>query len=278
MMESTKHSANAALGAGNRNIDPITLIAMSVVVVLACSFLHEAVGHAGMANVLGVKVVRITSSYARQRDATETQARFIAAAGIPVNLLFGVAAVAYARFRTRDEHDSMHYFLWLFGYTSILSGANYMVGFAFLQVGDVNMIVRGLPNESVWRSGIMVAGLILMCVAWYFAAKTFIRFVGGEENMRRRGALLTVVPYLVMGCVSTGTAVVFHDGSLPFWLVLLSAGGSTFGSNSFLLWMNLFLRKSGTAPTLSLPRNTGWIGTGVVCLLLFCLLARGIDF
>jgi|GEM_PF-4220935 len=250
---------------------------MSVAVVLACSFLHEVVGHAGMATALGVRVVRITSSYARQRDATETQARLVAAAGVPVNLLFGVAAIAYARFRTRDEHSAMHYFLWLFGYTSTLSAANYLLAFAFVQVGDIHIVVRGLPNETVWRSVITVAGLIMMCVGWYCAAKTFIRFVGGEANMRRKGALLTVLPYLVMGFVSVGTAVLFHDGSTPMWLVLLSAGGSTFGSNSFLLWMNLFLRKSGNAPTLSLPRNTGWIVTGAICFVLYCLLARGIN-
>lgn len=152
-----------------------------------------------------------------------------------------------------------------------------MVTCAFLKTADVNQLVRGLPYETAWRATIMVAGLIILVPAFYFSLKSLQPFVGGQTDVRRRMAILTVVPYLVIGIVNVGAPLLF-SGDTPIGLLLLSGAGATFGSNSLLLWLNCFAKKSGDAPSLTIRRNLGWYGIGAICQGLHFLLARGIDF
>ena len=152
-----------------------------------------------------------------------------------------------------------------------------MVTCAFVEFADVHQLVRGLPHETTWRAITLLAGLVILLPTFYFALKTLLPFVGGRADARRRMAILTVVPYFVIGTVNVGASLVF-SGTTPVWILLLSGIGATFGSNSFLLWLNFFARKSDDSPSLTIYRSLGWYLTGAVCLSLHFLLARGIDF
>ena len=262
----------------NNRIDIFTLVAIAITVGLSCCFLHEVVGHAGTSKLLGVKVTRITNAYARQRDATPTQKRLIAAAGIPTTMLFGIGALLLRRKRRDRQHNATDYFLWLFGYVNILSGANYMMFFAFMTFGDLNQVVADLPYENVFRTIIMIAGISTIVATICFAQKSLVSFAGGAADMRRRAFALTLIPYLVIGLINVGASLLLDSDDIPLPLLLISAGGATLGSNSVLLWLNCFVRRSGATPSLTLPRSYGWYLVGIISFGLHCMLARGVNF
>ena len=97
-------------------IDILTLIAITVIAWSIVNFLHEAIGHAGSAALLGIPVraVSTTTMYIEwsQIDSA-AENMIIHAAGPGMNLLTGIIALLLLRSQKVTD-SATRYFLWLF--------------------------------------------------------------------------------------------------------------------------------------------------------------------
>ena len=259
-------------------IDLVVVTAIAVIVYFLCCFAHEGLGHGGMAVLHGVDVDKITNAYCRTSGYSQYQARWIAAGGSMANLLLAAVAILARRKLPKSNNDTLHYFLWLLAMMNLFSCAGYMMSFAFLKVGDINIIVRGLPYEIAIRTIICLVGVAMVLGVMFYAGGTLREFAGGGEDRVRRGVTLTLVPYLAGGVVNVGASLL-GVGEVPLAIVLMSSIGATFGGNFPLLWTPLMMGKPDTnAAVLTPTRGNGWLIAGAVCFVLYLILGHGITF
>ena len=262
----------------DRKIDPLTVCAVTIVVYFFCCFLHEAVGHAGVATLLGVDVTKVTTAYCRQQGASEGQARLIAAAGIPVNVLFGCLAIGLRSKRGQSMNGVTHYFLWLFAHMNLFTAGGYLMTFSMMKVADVNIAVRGLPYELAIRISLLLAGIGISVWTFFHAGRTLVEFAGHGEDRMRRAIKLTLTPYLVGGLTNV-LASLLGAGTMSLGILLVSAVGSTFGGNFPLLWAPALMPKKSASPdNLTPSRSTPWLIAGAVFLAFYFVLGRGVSF
>ena len=142
--------AGQAVGSRERpiEVDVPTLIALSAVAWALADVLHEIVGHAGAAVLLGVAVraVSTTTVYlAWDQVQTVADVRTIHAAATVLNLVTGSLALVALRSR-RVTNPASRYFLWIFATFSLaVVTVNLLVG------GDWEEVIAGLwkapPSE-----------------------------------------------------------------------------------------------------------------------------------
>lgn len=259
-------------------IDLLTISAVAIIVYFLCCFLHEAVGHGGTTALLAAKVTRITNAYVTHAGASDFQARLIAGAGISVNLLFGCLAIFTLRKWPSSTNSVMRYFLWLFGHMNLFTASGYMMTFALMRIGDLNIVVRGLPFETAIRIGILLAGLGITVWAFIHVGRTLVEFAGNGNDRMQRGVTLTLVPYLVGGSANVGASLL-GVGNVPVAIVLVSAIGATFGGTFPFVCAPLMMPKpNGQISVLTPTRSMAWIMTGAGFLVLYVLLGRGVSF
>ncbi len=259
-------------------IDFLTISAAAIIVYFLCCFLHEAVGHGGTAALLGAKVTKITSAYVTHEGASNFQARMIASAGVLTNLLFGCLAIFMRRHLQRSGNDVAHYFIWLFGHMNLFTAGGYLMTFALMKVGDLNIVVRGLPFEMAIRIAMLMVGLAIIVWTFVHAGKTLVEFAGQGDDRMRRGVTMTLVPYLVGGSVNVGASLL-GVGNVPVAIVLMSAIGATFGGMFPLVWVPKMMPRSNDPISVLTPtRSIPWQIAAVVFLVLYLLFGRGMSF
>ena len=103
-------------------IDIPTLIAISIAAWSLVNFLHEVIGHAGSAVLLGIPVRAVSTTtlfvdWGQVESFSEIQ--IIHAGGTVMNLLTGVIALFFLR-SSKVTHSATRYFLWLFSTISFI--------------------------------------------------------------------------------------------------------------------------------------------------------------
>ena len=216
--------------------DPLTVGAIAVLVYLVATFLHEAVGHGGACALLGGRVLTVSSVHCQcdYREISRNRIRAVEAAGTVVNLVFGLLCAAALVLGPPDA-AAWRYFLWLSAVVNTLLGGGYLMVSPFLNFGDWAEFVEGLRGQLAWKFALTAAGLLISFAALYFGRERIEYFCGYENPMRSRQAwLLTALPYAVGGIVSCAVAFLNPVSKL---LVATSAGASTLGGTSWLLWI-----------------------------------------
>ncbi|NNE00917.1 MAG: hypothetical protein HKN47_26680 [Pirellulaceae bacterium] len=259
-------------------IDVLTIGGVAVGVYFLCSFVHEAVGHAGTAALLGAQVTKITTAYVTHQGASGSEARLIAAAGIVANLLVGGLAFLARHKWQRCDNDVAHYFLWLLGHMNLFTAGGYLMTFALMRVGDLNIVVRGLAYEMAIRITMLLVGLVITAWTFVYAGRTLVEFAGHSGDRIRRGVAMTLTPYLVGGSANVGASLL-GIGEVPVAIVLMSAVGATFGGMFPLVWVPLMMPKSSDHLRVRTPgRSISWLIAGAVFLVLYLFLGHGISF
>lgn len=256
-------------------LDTLTLMAVSLLVGLLGSLIHEGLGHAGLALALGARGVSVGSAVMNydQASARELARRLIALAGPLASAAQGVVGLAALR-RTRSVGPGW-YFWWLLGHTGLFVAAGYMLALSFAPFGDVHEVVRGLALAPLWRTCSTVLGAALAYWAMVHAARTLSSHLPDAAAERRNWTLrLTLIPYLLVGLVAVLATLV---GTRDLFLTLASAGAASFGSGILLVWVNFVLPRLRRLPPpgelLSVPRTASWLLIGGAALLAWVWLA-----
>ena len=264
-------SPRAVSGAALARPNLPTVAAIAVTVSALGALTHEGLGHGGAALLLGARGVTVGSAALGYDPASVGDAanRLIGAAGPLANVVVGLLALALMR-ATRG--GNARYFLWLLGHVSLFAGAGYALALAYAPFGDWDQVTRGLGGEWLWRTLIFLAGLLISFWTLSSAARSALVFLPTHGSQRGALAVLTVVPYLLDGAVSTLIAAL---GTRDLTVTLLSAAAASFGGGVFILWVNFVVPRLRRRPvqTTALPITLSWpwLLTGLAALLFYAL-------
>ncbi len=255
--------------------DTLTLMAVSLLVGLLGSLIHEGLGHAGVALALGARQVSIGSAVMNYDGASvgELGRRLIALAGPLASAAQG--GVGLAALRRTTAIGPGWYAWWLLGHTGLFAAAGYLLALSFASFGDVHEVVQGLALEPLWRGLSTLIGAFLAYWAMVHAARTLWPHLPAEPAERRAWTgRLTLIPYLLVGLVAVLATLV---GTRDLFLTLASAGAASFGSGVLLVWVNFVLPRLRRLPPpgllLSVPRTARWLLIGGAALLAWIWLA-----
>ncbi len=249
-------------------VDVPTLIAVSAVAWALVDVLHEIVGHAGAALLLGipVKAVSTTTVYiAGDQIHSFADVRTIDAAGSVLNLVTGGLALLALR-SGKVTSAASRYFLWLFATISlIVVTLNLLVG------SDLSEVISGLKPEGLWKAGLFATGVLVAIVGYALPLRLWMPNL---RDNRRLQLKITAVPVAVVVVVQT-----LSVAKSPFTAVPMSSGTNalmTVVALSFFLglWLvavNLIQRPRSNEPVegIQLTRSKSWLVIGLIVFLIF---------
>ncbi|HUO36309.1 MAG TPA: hypothetical protein VMU43_15075 [Candidatus Acidoferrum sp.] len=175
----------------SQRLTAITLVSISLPAFSLEPFVHEFLGHAVTAWLVGAKVI-LVSSTAMQ---TSGGSRLIPASGPLSNLVFG--AVALLILRQMPRFTPLRYFLWIFTLANLFLGFGYILYSGLINFGDSAYVIAGLRPAWLYRAALIVFG------AWGYrrtvglAARDLLSLIG------KRSLLSSDVPRVVYpSCVA----------------------------------------------------------------------------
>lgn len=242
-----------------------TIMSMAVIASAIATFLHEGVGHGGVACLRGAVPTELTSNHLSALH----QDRWVDAAGTLVNLAAGGLSLALSR---KTQSENRKYFFWILAALNLLPGAGYFLFSGILGLGDWQEVIRGLPHEGLWRIAMSLVGALLY--VW------FVRLlaVAVQPFCADRGQynIIGRLPYLA-ACVFSCLA-----GSLDplgIQLFFLSTVPAAFGGSSGLLWADSLFSKTAPSETFQVRPQPSWgIAATAIGLAYIFILGPGIQF
>jgi hypothetical protein len=255
--------------------DRVTIVAISIVAFALANTLHEGAGHGGACLVTGGHA-KVLSSVHFECDRGS---RLIAAGGSLVNFIVGFLCWAALR-AAKAKRRHLAYFLWVLMTVNLLQGGGYFLFSGLGNFGDWAEVIRGLGPAWLWRTGLVVLGVVSYVLLMWLALRELRPFLG-EGDWRRGGAKdLTLVPYLSGGVLYTVAGMFNPVGMI---LVAVSAAAASFGGTSGMAWMTQYLGGK-LAPRIAsqpveLKRSFEWIVVAVIVAAVFIgVLGPGVRF
>ena len=238
---------------------------MAVVAAGLTVLLHEGVGHGILAWLRGDTPTQLTSNHL----STLRPDRWVDAGGTLVNLAAGtLALMATNAARTRAN---LRYFSWLFAVHNLFAGAGYFMFSGAIGFGDWEEVIRGLPHQAAWRTGMFMVGAALyVLVAWRLA-------VAVHPFCPQRSAYNPIgrLPYLAACCFS---CVAGACDPLGLKLFLVSTAPASFGGSSGLLWLDsLMPRVAPQQPMIVRRQPAWWIAAAIFGAAYTAILGRGVN-
>jgi len=257
--------------------DRLTVIAISALACILQDVLHEGLGHGVTAWLSGARTVSM-STVAMQSDIST---RWISANGTLVNLLF--AAILWLFLRKPQRYPpALRYFLVLALAGNLFTGTGYFFFSGVSNFGDWAAVIAGLEPYWMWRSGLVVLGVITYYASMLLVGAELKAFRGpGAISHRLRGLCWT--PYITDGILA-GLGGLLNP--LGLFYVIASALPSTLGANAGLLALPSMMgnwRRRGEQKDIEqvapIARSIAWIVAGAIASLLFIfVLGRGLTW
>jgi hypothetical protein len=258
-------------------IDTLTLIAVSIVAWTLVDTLHEIVGHAGAATLMGwpVRAVSTTTAYVDVNWARLIEnrgfgpVRVYVAAGTLVNIISGVLAL-WALRRHRGT-SAMRCFLWLFAtFNAVIVTLN-IVSAPLMGFGDWTDFLAGLEPRYAWKAAIIGTGVVLAGAGYALPLRLWMPRL---SDRRRVQLYVTVIPVVTVLLVQTLSLLKSPFASLPPERNHLLA--SVFAYVHFVLWAILVNacsvpRAPASVATITLQRSRLWLVLGLIALVAFVL-------
>jgi len=255
-------------------VDPLTIVAIGLMVGVLADFIHEGLGHGGACLLVGGKPTLLTSMNFGWDDTGSSRwaLRAVAAGGTIANLLAGALALAMLRRRSSLVH--LHYFLWLFAAVNLYVGTGYFLYSGMSNIGDWANFIAGLPGHWLWRGLLTLLGgaSYFLCVRMMLVKAAPL--TGGDPALRyRRANLLMLIPYFAGGIMGVIAGALNPEAKA---LLLISAVAASLGGTSGLAWGPQMLRDPdwlvSSKPPAAIPRHWGWIVAGLLLAVLFVLI------
>ncbi len=249
-------------------VDVPALIALSTVAWALADVLHEIVGHAGAAVLLGIPVraVSTTTVYiAGDQVHSLGDVRTINAAATVLNLVTGGLALLALRSR-RVTSVATRYFLWLFATISfIIVTLNLVAG------TDFQDVITGLEPRGLWRAGILTAGLLAAVVGYALPLRLWMPDL--RQN-RRLQLKITAIPVAVLIVVQTLSVARSPFAAQPIGSgdnALMAVAALSLFCGLWLALVNLVQRPRSAAPaeSIRLNRSKTWLAVGLIVFLIF---------
>ncbi len=249
-----------------------TLIAISIIAWALVNIMHEIVGHAGAAILVGIPV-KAVSTFDWEQFNTEhglNPMRLFILGGTIVNIVTGALALLALRWK-KAMNTAICYFLWLFATFSTIIVTMNMVTNPLLGFGDWTDFISTLEQENIWETIIIVAGLVLMVTGYALSLRQWVPSMKGH-----RLALLkiTAIPVATMIVVQTLSLIKSPFATLPPESNHILT--SSFSYIHFILWViavNLIPvpRSSDNLEAIRLPRSNAWLVLGFIVFIFFIL-------
>jgi hypothetical protein len=255
-------------------VDPLTIVAIGLMVDTLAGFIHEGLGHGGACLLVGGKPTLLTSMDFAWDDSgcSRWARRAVAAGGTIANLLAGALALIMLRRPPSAVH--LHYFLWLFAAVNLYLGTGYFFYSGVSDIGDWANFIAGLPAHWVWR--ILLA--LLGAASYFFCVRLMLAkavpLTGGDPALRyRRANLLMLIPYCAGAMISVIAGALNPQAKA---LILISALAASLGGTSGLAWGPQLLRDphwlASSTPPAAIHRHWAWIIAGLLLAVAFVLI------
>lgn len=251
--------------------DALTVCAISVLAGILGNVLHEGLGHAATALLTGTKTgVLSTVAWSSAHDS-----RLVAAGGTLANLAAGLVFWMVLR-SARSASVRWRFFLLTSLAFNLFDGTGYFLFSGFTDFGDWAVVIAGLPAHWLWRTLLVVGGIVSYFGAALVVGRALVRYVGVPRKESRRLTKLTLVPYLTSIILASASGLLNPVGIQLMWQSALPA---TAGGHSGLLWLKYYIPK-GALPERSsdsIGRNYAWIAAAIALSIPFIfVLGRGI--
>lgn len=251
--------------------DWLTVCAISVLAGVLGDVLHEGLGHAATALLTGAKSgVLSTVAWSSGYDS-----RLVAAGGTLANLAAGLVFWMALR-STKSASVRWRFFLLTSVAFNLFDGTGYFLFSGFTDFGDWAVVIADLPAHWLWRTLLVVGGVIFYFAAVLVVGSALVRYVGVPKSESRRLTKLTLLPYLTSIVLAGASGLLNPIGLQLMWQSALPA---TAGGHSGLLWLKYYIPK-GTVPersSNSIARNYGWVAAAIALSIFFIfVLGRGI--
>jgi len=263
-----------------KDLDRLTIIAISALAYSLANIVHEGLGHGGACLLLGARATMFNAIFFNYDESTASDAvqRAISAAGSIVNVIVGLALVAVLRSRVALS-PRWRYFLWLFCAVNLLTAFGYLLYSGIGGIGDWARVIKGARPAWVYRLVLAISGAVLyFVVAPRLLMPLLDPFLGRDPEIRStRARALSFVPYL------TGAAALVVAGllnPLGMRIVLISAAAASLGGTSLLAWYPSVSRPPSSyaiEPPIGIERSVAWlVATAIVMAIFVFVLGPGI--
>lgn len=273
MPESFPSTASSTAGKPAPDGDSVlTIAAISIVAAILSNVLHEGVGHGLTALLTGANSGLLTTV----AWSSEFDSRLVEAGGTLANL--AAAVLLWLALRgARLASLPTRYFLLIACAFNLFSGTGYFFFSGVTDFGDWAAVIRDLHPHWLWRTALIVGGMVSYFAAVLVIGAALVRYVGIPREAQRRLRKFTLVPYL-MAIVLAVIAGVLNPAGLP--LVFESALPATAGGHSGLLWLQYYISRKTTPdrPQGTLAFSYAWsIGSVLLAATYISVLGRGIN-
>jgi hypothetical protein len=257
--------------------DSLTIACIGITTYILATVLHEAVGHGGACLLAGGRPIVISTVHMECSADTH----LVTAGGTLMNVAAGAVCFPLGRLTPRTS-SRIKYFLWLSMTVNLFIAAGYFAFSGIGGFGDWALFIRGLGPEWIWRVGMTIFGAAAYMLVARFSLLEMRPLIGSGQTRRFiRAVRLSRIPYFAGGILACVAGSLNPQGLI---LVVLSAGASTFGGTSGLVWMNDWLKGEriplGSEPQpVPIRRSWPWIVTALVFALVFIVvLGPGVRF
>lgn len=265
------------------NIDIPTLVAISIVAWVLVVSLHEIVGHAVPAVLMGLDVrlatstgVDIPSDQVSYDLWSSAKARMLLAGGTVINFLTGGIALVLLHFR-KPTSKAFHYFLWLFATFSFVIVIMYLVTTTAIGAGDWINFIQGLNPRKLYIAIIIGTGILLALPCYALPLQEWMPNLKGNRLTLLKITFIPILTFTITQILSTLRSPYRNElgGQNP----LLA---SIFVCIHLVIWailVNLIpVPRSPTGiESISLVRSPFWLIAGIVFFLFFVfILGAGI--
>ena len=185
--------------------DTLTLCAISCLAAMLADVLHEGIGHAALALLMGAPSGNLsTVAWSSAFDS-----RLVAAGGTLANL--AAAAVFWIALRSAQE-ASVHrkYFLLLSAVFNLFDGTGYFFFSGVTDFGDWAQVIRPMQPHGLWRGLLIVVGVATYYGAVRLTGVGFVRYLGVAMSDPRL-LKLTLLPYVSANRPDRGLGAVQPD-------------------------------------------------------------------
>lgn len=242
--------------------DAFTLFAISGLAAMLADVVHEGIGHAAVALLMGAP----TGNLSTVAWSSAFESRLVAVGGTVANL--AAAAVFWIVLR-RTQNASVHrrYFFLLSAAFNLFDGTGYFFFSGVTDFGDWAQVIRPMQPHGLWRGLLIAIGVATYYGAVRLTGVGFVRYLGVAMTDPRL-LKLTLLPY-VSAIVLIAVSALFNP--IGMQLMWQSALPATAGAYSGLLWFRYYIPKSvALARTADgIGRSYAWIAACTAASLVF---------
>ncbi len=254
----------------NLQIDVFTVIAISIVAWALAIIMHEVVGHAGVAALLGIPVRAVSSTnvdIASYQVKTIGESRLIHIGGTFINLLSGSISLLLLRFRKKFA-NSVRFFLWLFTTMSFIIVLMNLISATAFGVGDWMEVIKDLNPRNVYKALIVGMGILLALPGYWLPLRVWLPDLKGNRLTLLKVTAIPVLTVIIIQMFSALQNPSAHSSNSP---VIFA---SLFLSIHLILWAVLVNvipvpRSKENIESIRINRSLVWLVTGIIVLLFF---------